>query len=122
MKILLNQLRTPDGTVLTSRRRHDFVEHTDKNGRTYYIDGGLDYVRGTAHGDEEYMTTYISFRHSENRANAFWGTRGVDGKQPLDFIPIKDMETAHIELVLKECNPHDNIKYVMEQELLFRSS
>ena len=31
-----------------------------------------------------------------------WGTRGKDGKQPLKFIPIKDLETSHIEAILDD--------------------
>ena len=30
-KLIKNSIRTPDGTVLTSRHRHDFKSHKDKN-------------------------------------------------------------------------------------------
>ncbi len=59
MNLIYNALRTPDGTVLTSRHRHDYVTHIDKNGKEYMIDGGLDYVRSSANGDEEYLTVTI---------------------------------------------------------------
>lgn len=46
--IVYRALITPDGTILHSRHRHDFVGHDDKNGKFYAIDGGLDYCRLTA--------------------------------------------------------------------------
>ena len=52
MSILSNRMRTPDGTILESKHRHDYVTHLDANGREYMLDGGLDYVRGSANGDE----------------------------------------------------------------------
>ena len=44
-KLILNRMITPDGTVLISEHRHDFVEYTDKNGHDYFLDGGNDYIR-----------------------------------------------------------------------------
>lgn len=41
-----NAIKTPDGTVLQSRHRHDFVTHHDiKSGERYILDGGLEYKR-----------------------------------------------------------------------------
>jgi hypothetical protein len=43
--IVYNAIQTPDGTILQSKHRHDYVEHTDKNGQYYAVDGGLEYLR-----------------------------------------------------------------------------
>lgn len=44
--IILNRIKTPDGKVLTSYHRHNFVYHQSEDGESYFIDGGTDYVRG----------------------------------------------------------------------------
>ena len=46
--IVFRAMKTPDGTIIQSKHRHDFVGHEDKNGNFYAIDGGLDYCRITA--------------------------------------------------------------------------
>jgi hypothetical protein len=40
-----NSIKCPDGVILTSRHRHDFKSHKDKNGDTYINDGGIDYIK-----------------------------------------------------------------------------
>ena len=44
-KLLVNMIETPDGTLLQSKSRYDFVAHKDKNGSEYFVDGGLSYLR-----------------------------------------------------------------------------
>jgi hypothetical protein len=46
--VVFRAMMTPDGTMLHSKHRHDFVGHEDKNGNFYAIDGGLQYCRITA--------------------------------------------------------------------------
>ena len=45
-KLLAQRIQTPDGTILHSKHRHDYVTHTDANGETYMVDGGFEYRRG----------------------------------------------------------------------------
>lgn len=118
--IILNAMRTPDGTVLISRNRHDYVTHTDENGKTYMLDGGLDYIRSSAHGDETYMILDDSEPFDLKRWVVVWGTYGKDGTQPLTYKPVALMDTLHIKAVLKDCFPKDQIRKVMEDELLMR--
>lgn len=44
-ELLINRWRTPDGTILQSHHRHDYVSHDDANGEYYFVDGGTDYIR-----------------------------------------------------------------------------
>lgn len=47
-RILRNAIRTPDGTVLESTHRHDFICHKDKKTKKRYcVDGGYDYIKRT---------------------------------------------------------------------------
>ena len=41
--IIRNAIQTQDGTVLQSFSGHDYKTHVDANGKTYMVDGGLEY-------------------------------------------------------------------------------
>jgi len=117
-----NAMRTPDGTLLQSRHRHDYVTHTDANGKQYVLDGGLSYVRSSVNGDEEWLTVTLADSHEQIREACDWGTYGIAGDQPLSYITLCDMTTDHIEVVLKNglsINPA--IKIAMEHELVYRN-
>jgi hypothetical protein len=122
-RIVYNALKTPDGTIIESRHRHDYVTHTDKNGKGYMIDGGLDYVRSSANGDEEYLTVRIDDGHDKVREACTWGTYGINGDQPLSYKKLCDMDTAHIEVLLEtQTRIYPAIKTAFETELEFRSN
>ena len=74
--IIYSAIRTPDGTVIESNDRHDYKEHIDANGKTYMIDGGNDYIRCSANGDEVFLTVYLEDSHDRVREVMKWGTRG----------------------------------------------
>lgn len=114
LNLIRNALQTPDGTVLESRGRHDFVSYTDKNGKTYMVDGGLAYVRRSNNGDEFDMCLYDNEPHEIQRVVLKWGSYGKHGDQPLRLIPIAEMETGHIAAVLTECSP----AYVYRQSMV----
>lgn len=44
-KIIVNQIKTPDKTILCSKYRHDYVTYTDKSRLTFSVDGGTSYLR-----------------------------------------------------------------------------
>ena len=122
-KIVANRIRTPDGTILESMHRHDYVTYVDKNGKQYMVDGGLDYLRRNVHDDAPYeeLSVYADDLHIEIRNVFKWGTRGKDGKQPLTYVPLKDLTTPHIEAIL-ETQTHipGYIRKIFEDELDFR--
>ena len=116
--IIRNALRTPDGTIIRSRHRHDYVTHTDANGKEYMVDGGLDYIRRSRNGDEEDMVVTTEDSFEVVRQTCDWGTYGINGDQPLKYVTVAEMETDHIEAVLKNVKfINSSIKTTMEHEL-----
>ncbi|WP_019531427.1 metallophosphoesterase [Dasania marina] len=65
-QIILNQIRTPDGTILTSKHRHDFNSHVDKNGETYIVDGGIEYLKRSINKEKFHeMSLYTGDQESK---------------------------------------------------------
>lgn len=102
MKLLLNRIRTPDGTILTSRGVHDYQEYTDKNGRIYMVDGGNSYLRRNIHAayPHEELSLYSTDPFERIREEFKWGTRGKGGDQPLEWVKLKDLSTDHIKAII----------------------
>ena len=120
--MVYSAIKTPDGTVLVSRSVHDYKQHVDKNGKTYVIDGGLEYIRSSVNGDEKYIVYTLDDAHDIVRDLVKWGTYGKKGDQPLKYVSVAEMTTEHIEAVLENCNIHPNLKIVFERELNYRLS
>jgi hypothetical protein len=124
-KLLCNRIRTPDGTILESMHRHDYVTYTDANGKEYMVDGGLDYLRRNVHEDAPYeeLSLYSDAYHQLIRQAFKWGTRGIDGKQPLSWLVLQDMATDHIEAILEtQTHLRDHIRQVFINELNYRGN
>jgi len=122
-QIVYNGIQTPDGSIICSNYRHDFVTHIDAtNGEKYAVDGGTDYLRRMGKsGTYEEMSLYAHDPHSEIRNYFEWGTRGKDGTEPVRQVILKEMDTDHIEAIL-ETQTHipDWMRTVFENELVFR--
>lgn len=122
-RIVANRIRTPDGTILESMHRHDYVTYTDANGKGYMVDGGLDYLRRNVHDDAPYqeLSVYADDPHELIREVFKWGTRGKDGKQPLTYVPLKDLTDDHIEAILEtQTHIQEHIRKIFLDELSFR--
>ena len=98
--LLRNAFYTPDGTLMESHSRHDYREYTDANGKTYMIDGGIDYVRRSNHGDEVCACVWTDDDFETVRQATTWGTRGKYGDEPLRYVPVAEMTNKHIQAVL----------------------
>jgi hypothetical protein len=98
-KIILNQIRTPDGTIIRSMHRHDYVTHKDKNGLEYMVDGGCDYLRRNFHAEAPYeeLSVYDNDTFEVIRQSFHRGGRGKDGTQPLTWVPISEMSDAWLQ-------------------------
>ena len=85
------------------------------------VDGGLEYLRRSANADYISLDLYDDEPHDVQRDVVTWGTYGKNADQPLSYISVGAMETAHLEAVLRECNPATVIKNCMEKELELRN-
>ena len=123
-KIIINQIRTPDGTILKSMHRHDYVTYTDQNGLEYMVDGGTDYLRRNIHesAPHEEITIYEDAPFEVIRENVCRGGRGKDGTQPLTWVPMSQMNDNWLAACIvynEERGMGDsfaNIMYKKEQE------
>lgn len=95
-RIILNQIKTPDGTILKSMHRHDYVTYEDANGLEYMVDGGTEYLRRNRHDDAPYeeLTIYEDAPFEVIRESFHRGGRGKDGRQPLTWVPMCEMSDS----------------------------
>jgi len=120
-RLLLNRIKTPDGTILTSYNRHDYLTHKDTiTKEVLMVDGGNDYARRHV-GTYEELSVYDNGSHLTRRSALHWGTRGKDNKQPLTYKPIKDLDSDHIEAILRtQTQLSEFYKEVFKEELKYR--
>ena len=97
-RLILSRIQTPDGTILTSYHRHDYVTHLDANGETYMLDGGNDYQR-TSVNKEPYkdLSVWSNAPYEIIRKNFHRGGRGKNGDEPLKWVPLSEMSDEWIK-------------------------
>lgn len=116
-------LETPDGTILRSQTRHDYRTYTDANGKQYMVDGGLDYMRCSANGDERFFVVNDESPHELIREFMEWGTFGKLGNEKFRKVKLKEMTTEHIQACLDtQKNMYSSFRRAMENELIFRKT
>jgi hypothetical protein len=101
-KCIYRSLTTPDGTILVSHHRHDYVTHVDANGETYMLDGGPDnYYRSSINKVKGVMTeVYLDEGHEKIRDFVHRGGRGKNGDQPLTWVPVSQMNDNWIDATI----------------------
>lgn len=120
-RLLLNRIKTPDGTILTSYNRHDYVTHIDKNGHEYMVDGGLEYLRRNVNEtpyEELSITDQAPFE--QIRESFHWGTYGKKRDQPLKYVPICKMTNDHLQAIINQKMGGDWVRSYMKEELSHR--
>lgn len=122
-KILVNKWETPDGTILESKHRHDYVEYVDTvSGENYAVDGGLAYLRCSM--NKVPMKSHCIYSDDDIekiRGHFKWGSYGKLGNQPLHYILLKDMTDDHIHAILEtQFHIPEYIKEVFRDELTYR--
>ena len=114
--IVHNAIQTPDGTIIESRHRHNYVEYTDANGNHYSVDGGMDYLRrGYTVQDYTELSRYEDEDIEVLRKVITRGGRGKDGKQPLTFVPICEMNDEWLQAAIDY-----NVDYGMGHSVMNR--
>lgn len=100
-QLIYNAIRTPDGTILVSYHRHDYKTHLDANGETYIIDGGLDYIRTSVNKiPAEDLSLYDDEPFEVIREHVFRGGRGIDGKQPLKYVKLSEVNDEWLGAII----------------------
>lgn len=107
-KIVVNMIRTPDGTILQSKHRHDYVEYVDDNGYRYMVDGGLEYLRRNVHKEAPYeeLSLYEDDNFEEIRKYHCRGGRGKDGTEQLKWVPLCEMSDAWLRACIEFNGSH----------------
>lgn len=121
-KILYNAIRTPDGTLLESKFRHDYVTHTDLNGLRYMVDGGHAYLRRAlmpAAPYEELSLTEDSYI-GDIRKVWTWGTYGKNGDEKYSRVKLKDMTEDHIKAICSQ-EQYSRWHALLKRELAHRA-
>lgn len=121
-KLILNRIRTPDQTVLTSRHRHDFKSHKDKNGEIYICDGGIDYIKRSINKEPyEDLSLYTTDSFEKLREGIEWGSRGKNGDEELKYKSISNMSTNHIKAILSQIKLAEYMEELFQKEISHRN-
>jgi len=123
--MLYNAVMCPDGTILHSASRWDYVTHLDAiTGETYMVDGGncMYYRRSINEVPAVDISVTTCSPFAKQRKVFLWGTYGVDGMVPRTQIALCNMSTPHIEAVLRTQSKIKGtyVEELMQNELEYR--
>lgn len=123
--LVANRWKTPDGTILWSKHRYDYIEHTDSvTGEYLCVDGGNEYIKLTDKFEQLLdLCIYNTDDHKIVREFFLWGSYGYHQDEELHFILLKDLTNDHIEAILRTQTKLPTWKKLLfEQELNYRSN
>ena len=123
-QLIYSAWRTPDGTILHSRHRHDYQEHFDTVSKEWYIlDGGNDYIRCSVNQvPAEDLTLHSDDTHDKIREVFIWKSYGKNFSQPEGvYTLLKDLTDDHI-IAICETQTHlpEYILEMFKNEIQFR--
>ena len=100
-QLIYNAIRTPDGTVLVSYHRHDYVTHLDTNGDEYSTDGGLDYLHRSVNKiPAEDLSLYDDEPFEKIREVIHRGGRGKSGKEELKYVKLSEVDDEWLGAII----------------------
>lgn len=101
-KLIHSSIQTPDGTILVSRHRHDYVSHTDANGEYYFLDGGDSYIRRSINIEPaKPLFLYFDDPHEKIREVVERGTRGKNGNEDFRRVKLKDIDDEWLKNIIE---------------------
>lgn len=125
-ELLVNSIKTPDGTILTSRHRHDYVCHKDSiTDTTYCIDGGDFYRRIVPGGVYQDLSVYSDDPFEKIRESLERVHRGKNLDQPMKYVVLKDMSDAWLDALIvwiEDNQPSNKYKKYYLQEIEYRKA
>lgn len=121
--LIANRIKLPNGVVLHSKHRHDYVS-AECDGKHYSVDGGNDYQRYDSDvQDFEDASVYSDSHFDEIREVLYRGGRGVNGDEPLKYVLLKDMSDDWVKAVVEyeeENRPNNKYLPFYRQEIKHR--
>ncbi|PSW04189.1 hypothetical protein [Photobacterium lipolyticum] len=117
--IVLNRIRCPDNTILTSRYSHEFVKHKQEDGLVFSVDGGTEelYRSYTQGAEYEELSLYDDASHEDIRQGFFWVSRSEDARK---ISALRELSTEHIQAILDTQKLAEWRSDIFEAELRFR--
>lgn len=128
--VMGSMLVCPDGHALYSFHRHDYVEHTQEDGREYILDGGDAYIRSGG-SDRSYTVRQLTLPEDFHllRNKMTWGSYGKNGDKPLTRRSISKLTTDHLNNLMtyfdnieEATGVRPKIAYLMAVELEYRKT
>lgn len=123
--MIANRIQTPDGTILWSRYRHDYVAYEDANGEQYMLDGGPDILcwRSSVNksAPAKSLQVFSDAPFEEIRQVMLRGTKDKDGDEI--WIPLCKMNDLHLIGALdynENMGIHSKYNQFIEKEIEYR--
>lgn len=124
--ILYNAIQCPDGAVIESRYRYDFVMHKQEDGREYFVDGGKDYQR-IGYSDKEFTNLLVTTDSPHERIReVFTWVSCLDaaGNRLPAYVTkyLKDLDDNHVKALVKytAVGYPEYINKIIKDEFSFR--
>jgi hypothetical protein len=99
---------TEDGkeTFLVSSSVHHFNQYTFKDGSTFAVDGGKEYLRRVGDLNDSRVSDFYSLNDTQPfhviKELLLWGTRGKSGQEKVRYILLWKCSTPHLQAILKD--------------------
>lgn len=119
-ELIVSRIKTPDGTILTSKSVHDYVSHEDTNGEFYFLDGGTEYQRMTVNTQQAEDLSLFTDDPFEEIRNALY----IYNRSLGDWQLLKNLDQTLLQNLLenkKRANKNDKYAQMYQKEIEYRN-